>query len=173
MNRGVFAGCWHENRKWRYTRTPIGDTLELQSVMNSNSKQAESLGEPAARASSIPHVRTWKIAVRTMHLIVTYVLFGGHMLGAADSQLRLALTLAMASGIGLIFLEAYPSLQTTVQGWGVLVALKLALLAVIPFAWSYRVPILLVVVAIAAIGSHLPARYRHYSLLHGRVIKPQ
>jgi hypothetical protein len=138
--------------------------------MNSNANQRE--GQGAERMPSIPHVRTWKIAVRTLHLIVTYLLFGGHMVGVADPQLRLALMLAVATGVGLIFLEAYPSLQATLQGWGALVALKLVLLALIPFVWSYRVPILLAVVAIAAIGSHLPARYRHYSFLHGRVIKP-
>lgn len=33
-------------------------------------------------------------------------------------------------------------------------------------------PLLLLVVAMASVGSHMPARYRHYSLLHCSVIEP-
>ena len=33
-------------------------------------------------------------------------------------------------------------------------------------------PLLLLVVAMASVGSHMPARYRHYSLLERRVIEP-
>jgi len=49
---------------------------------------------------------------------------------------------------------------------GLAVVLKLALLCVIPFAWSARVPILFVVVVIAGVGAHMPGRFRHYSLLY-------
>jgi len=34
------------------------------------------------------------------------------------------------------------------------------------------VPLLLLVVAMASVGSHMPARYRHYSLLHCSVVEP-
>lgn len=98
------------------------------------------------------------------------MLLGGHAFNAPAGELRLWLYLAIASGAGLIVLEAYPSLHFVFEGWGVLLLLKLALLVAIPFAWSARVPILLAVVALAAVGSHMPARFRHYSLLYRRVI---
>ena len=140
--------------------------------MSMTSQSGGERSAAAARTSAIPHGRAWKIGTRTLHLVVTYLLFGGHLLGAPAARLEWLLWMAVASGVGLIFLEAYPSWQTTVQGWGLLVAIKLALLAAVPFAWNFRLPLLLAVVAIGGIGSHLPARYRHYSFLYGRVIKP-
>ncbi len=41
--------------------------------------------------------------------------------------------------------------------------LKLLLLCTVPFAWNDRVPILLVVLAMASVGSHMGKRLRHSS----------
>ena len=108
--------------------------------------------------------------MRTVHLMAISLLVGGHAFGAAD-PLRPWLYVAIASGAGMIVLEAYPTLHFIFEGWGLLLLAKLALLCVIPFAWNYRLPILLAVVALAGIGSHLPARFRHYSFLYRRVVK--
>ena len=48
---------------------------------------------------------------------------------------------------------------------------KLVLVAAVPWFWDYRLPILLVVVALASVGSHMPARFRYYSVLYGKVIR--
>jgi len=138
----------------------------------SQERESRPDGEDTRRKSSIPYLRAWKIGARSLHLVVTYLLFAGHMMGAPNAQLVPVLWLAIFSGVAMAFLEAYPSLETLLLGWGLLVLVKLILLALIPFFWNRRVLILLAVVAIAAIGSHLPARYRHYSVLQGRVIKP-
>ena len=42
-----------------------------------------------------------------------------------------------------------------------MVLVKLLLLAVIPFFWQYRVPLLLAIVVVASVGSHMPSRFRH------------
>lgn len=47
---------------------------------------------------------------------------------------------------------------------------KLALLCLVPLAWEYRVPILLLVVVIASVGSHMSGRFRYYSVVYRRVI---
>ena len=117
------------------------------------------------------YARAGKIALRTAHLIGAGILLGGHFFDAPAGELRPWLALAVASGIGLIMLEAYPSLHFLFEGWGVVTLTKLALLIVIPFAWDTRVPILFAVVALGSVGSHMPARFRHYSLLYRRVIK--
>ena len=116
----------------------------------------------------VPYGRACKIALRTAHLMAAGMLLGGHAFNAPANELRLWLYLAIASGAGLILLEAFPSLHFVFEGWGVLLLVKLVLLVVIPFAWSARVPILLAVVALASVGSHMPARFRHYSLLYRR-----
>lgn len=120
---------------------------------------------------SFPYGRACKIALRTAHLMAAGVLLGGHAFNAPAGQLRLWLYLAIASGVGMIALEACPSLHFVFEGWGVLLLVKLVLLAVIPFAWTARFPILLAVVALAAVGSHMPARFRHYSLLYRKVVR--
>jgi len=120
---------------------------------------------------SFPYARLYKITLRTAHLMAISVLVGGHAFNAPVDALRPLLYAAIATGLGMILLEAYPSLHFIFEGWGVLLLCKLALLCWIPFAWKQRLPILLAVVALAAIGSHMPARFRHYSLLYRRVIK--
>jgi hypothetical protein len=54
---------------------------------------------------------------------------------------------------------------------GLAVLFKLGLLLLIPLAWDARVPILFTVVAVASIGSHMPGRYRHYSVYYRRNMK--
>jgi hypothetical protein len=119
----------------------------------------------------IPYVRAWKIALRTAHLMAAGMLLGGHAFHAPDAALRPWLYLAIASGIGMIALETGPSLHFIFEGWGALMVTKLALLITVPFAGSFQVPILLAVVALAAVGSHMSARFRHYSLLYRKVIR--
>ena len=112
-----------------------------------------------------------KIALRTAHLMATSVLVGGHAFGAPPHALLPWLYAAVATGAGMIFFEAYPSLGFLFQGWGLMLLAKLALLCWIPFAGKACFPILLAVVAIASIASHMPGRLRHYSVLYRRVIK--
>lgn len=117
---------------------------------------------------SLPYNRTWSIALRTGHLIAISVLVGGHAFHGSPEQLRPLLYLAIATGTGMAFLETYPNLHFFIEGGGLLLISKLALLCLIPFMWSVRLPILLIVVAIASVGSHMSGTLRHYSLLYGR-----
>jgi hypothetical protein len=121
--------------------------------------------------ASIPYTRAWKIALRTVHLMAIGMLFGGHAFHAAAGELKPWLYVAIATGAGMIFFEAYPSLHFVFEGWGLFLLVKLALLCTIPFAWSARVPILFTVVALGSVGSHMPGRFRHYSVLYRRVVK--
>jgi hypothetical protein len=118
----------------------------------------------------LPHARAWNIACRTAHLAVTGILLGGHAFDVPESQLRLILYWCLATGLSLVALEAYPSCRWFIQGRGVLVLVKLGLLGTIPFLWNYRLPILLAVVVIASVGSHMPSRFRYYSVVHRRVL---
>jgi hypothetical protein len=51
-----------------------------------------------------------------------------------------------------------------------MVLAKLSLLCLVPFAWEYRVPILLVVLVLGSVGSHMPSRFRYYSFVHRRML---
>jgi len=118
----------------------------------------------------LPYARAWNIAFRTAHLAVTGVLLGGHAYDVAAERLYMVLWLCIATGAALIFVEAYPSLRWLYQGRGLMVLAKLLLLCLIPWLWPYRLVLLILVVILASVGSHMPSRFRYYSVVHRRVI---
>ena len=117
--------------------------------------------------------RAVSVALRTLHLAAVALLLGGHAYGAPAEDLFPWLLVAVGSGAGLIVPEVLAwGLYWFALGKGVSVLAKLVLLLAIPFAWEARVPILLAALALAAVSSHMPARLRNYSFLHGRVLDP-
>jgi hypothetical protein len=118
----------------------------------------------------IPYARAWSILFRTLHLLAIAILVGGHLFNAPADQLRPLLYLAIASGVGMASIEAYPSWQVLFQGWGILVMIKLAVLCAVPFAWSHRFALLVVVLAIGSVGSHMTKRLRHYAPFFGPAV---
>lgn len=112
------------------------------------------------------------IALRTLHLASFGILLGGHAFAIEADRLIPTFFLTLASGIGLMGVEVYVNgLQWFFLGKGLSVLLKLAILLAVPLFWGHRVLLLLLVVVVASVGSHMPARYRHYSFLHGRVVQ--
>ncbi len=124
--------------------------------------------EPARRPT---YGRALNIAFRTVHSAVTGILLGGYAFHASAASLRPVLWAVIASGTGLIAVDSYKSCDWVHQGWGLMLFLKLALLCLIPFWWEFRLPLLLAVVVLASVESHMPRKFRHYSLLYRRVMK--
>ncbi len=121
----------------------------------------------------LPGARAWSITFRTLHLAAFGVLLGGHAFAVDPEKLLPSLWLTIFSGIGLIALEVYAAgLYWLFLGKGIMVLIKLGLLLLVPIFWEQRLALLLLVVGIASVGSHMPARFRHYSFLHLRVIGP-
>lgn len=118
----------------------------------------------------IPYARAWNIGTRTAHIAVTSVLVGGHVFNVSTTELVPWLYATIVTGVMLIVLEAFPRWCWFYQGRGLFVIAKLLLLAAIPWAWDYRVPILFAVIVIASVGSHMPGRFRYYSVVHRRVL---
>lgn len=119
----------------------------------------------------LPGARAWSITFRTLHLAAFGVLLGGHAFAVDPEKLLPSLWLTILSGIGLIALEVYATgLYWLFLGKGMMVLVKLGLLVLVPIFWEQRLALLLLVVGIASVGSHMPARFRHYSFLHRRVI---
>jgi hypothetical protein len=123
---------------------------------------------PAPR--SLPFNRGISIGFRTLHLLGSSLLLGGHAFGVEPQRLLTLLYLTAGSGLGLILLELYRSCDWAYQGMGVLVIVKSAITVLAGVWWDERVLLLLLVLVLGSVGSHMPARYRHYSLLHGRVL---
>lgn len=119
----------------------------------------------------LPWARAWSIAFRTVHLAAFGLLLGGYAFAVDPDALVPSLWLTILSGLGLMAIEMCSTgLYWLLLGKGIMVLVKLGLLLAIPVFWGARVVLLLLVVVIASVGSHMPSRYRHYSILHRRVI---
>ncbi len=114
--------------------------------------------------------RAWNIALRTAHIAASGVLLGGHAFALPAERLLAALYLTVGTGIALAIAESGASLLWFHQGRGLLTLAKLALVLAVPWCWSWRLVLLLGVVVLASVGSHMPARFRYYSVLFRRVI---
>lgn len=114
--------------------------------------------------------RMLNIGMRTVHIGVTGVLVGGYVFDIPQQTLEFWFYATLASGVILIAIEAYPRWWWFVQGRGVAVLVKTGLLSLIPWLWDYRLVIVAVVIVIASVGSHMPARFRYYSFVHRRVL---
>jgi len=133
-------------------------------------KNAASDQPQRATAARIPYARAWNIGLRTAHIAVIAVLVGGHVFDVSRARLLPWLIATLVTGALLMFLEAFPHLRWFYQGRGVLVMWKLLLLLAIPWFWDARVTILFTIIVLASVGSHMPARFRYYSVWHRRVV---
>ncbi len=124
--------------------------------------------EPSSAFSNRPPI-TWarglNIGFRSLHLGVSGVLVGGHVFDVPRELLLLWLGLTIATGIALVVLESWPRWRWWHESRGLMTVCKVLLMMAIPWLWPVRVAALAAIVAIASIGSHMPARYRYYSWL--------
>jgi len=119
--------------------------------------------------------RAWNITARTAHLAAMGVLLGGHAFDLPREGLFGGLWATVLSGLVLAALEAEGRFTWFHQGRGLMTLAKLALLFAVPFLWErwgWRLAVLLAVVSLGSVGSHMPARFRYYSVLRGEVIRP-
>jgi hypothetical protein len=105
-----------------------------------------------------------------VHIAAIGILLGGHVFAVPDMRLLAFLYLSIVSGAGLIGIELYSSCKWFYQGKGLLVLIKLLLVAAVAVFWEQRVWLLLLAVVIGSVGSHMPGRFRYYSIWHRRVI---
>jgi hypothetical protein len=126
-----------------------------------------------AKPRPVPAVRVLRTTLRTLHLIAVAALYGGHVYGAAPERLAPALAATLATGALFVALEVYRAPVWLFQLRGAATLLKVALIACVALAWDLRVPILTLAVAIGAVTSHMPGRWRYHSLLHGRPVGPR
>jgi len=117
------------------------------------------------------NARAVNIALRTAHIAAMGVLLGGHAFDVPAQRLVASLWWTIATGAALAVVEAGPRLLWFHQLRGVMTLAKLVLVALVPWFWQQRLAILLAVVVIASVGSHMPARFRYYSIVYRRVLQ--
>ena len=115
--------------------------------------------------------RACNIALRTAHIGATGVLLGGHFFGVAAARLLPLLYIAILTGAALGVAEVYPNWRSIFEVRSLVIASKVLLLCLVPLLWNYRVAILFVVLMVASAGSHMPRRFRHYSVVEQQNVK--
>jgi hypothetical protein len=123
-----------------------------------------------ARLRPVPGVRAIRTTLRTAHLAAFAALYGGHWHGVAPERLVPALLATLATGGALAALESYRAPVWPFQLRGVATFVKIALVAAVALAWDARLWLLTATLVIGGVSSHMPGRFRYYSLAHGRVI---
>src|SRR5271166_7063241 len=121
--------------------------------------------------TAVSAARACNIALRTAHIGATGVLLGGHFFGVAAGRLLPLLYLAILTGAALGIAEVYPNWSGVFEVRSLVIASKVLLLCLVPLLWDYRFAILIVVLVMASAGSHMPRRYRHYSVLVHQNVK--
>lgn len=121
----------------------------------------------------LPGVRAIRITLRTTHLIAFGALYGGHVHGVDAESLHPALLATAATGGALMTLEMYRTPLWLAQIRGLATLLKIALVVSVGLWWSARLWLLTGAIIIGGVSSHMPGRFRYYSIFHGRVIGGQ
>lgn len=112
-----------------------------------------------------PSGRFFRVLLRTLHIISFSVFFGGIWFGVPQAELLPWLRWSVLTGVGLMAVEAWGRLDWFVQLSGGFTLVKLALLFLVPVFPDYNRFLLLLAVSLSSIGSHLPARFRHFNYI--------
>jgi len=114
--------------------------------------------------------RAVQVAARTVHIAAMALVLGGVAYAARERALVLPLAFTIASGLLLLGIDLWKGGAYLVQGNGVGVLLKLALLGLGQLFPAARLECYIAATAVASIGSHMPRTWRHWSFLHRRVL---
>lgn len=107
------------------------------------------------------------IGARTIHIGVAAVLFGGSLLLVPYAHLNMWHHLTIASGAVLLALEWRHDHRWPLRGKGLLGVIHLTLCGLIHLQPSLTVPLLWLILISGCIGSHMPRRFRHWSITEG------
>jgi len=115
--------------------------------------------------------RLLQVALRTVHLMAMGLVLGGVALGGDFARLRTAILATVLSGALLFAVDLAKGSSVLTQGSGVAVILKLALLGLGNLFPQARLDWYLAATAVASIGAHMPGAWRHFSLIHWKVME--
>ena len=118
-----------------------------------------------------PWARPVQLVLRSIHIAAMALVLGGLPFGGDDEALRLPILLTVGSGLLLFALDLARDAAILVQGSGVAVLLKLALLGGGALQPARRLPWYLAATLVASVGSHMPGAWRHFSFRHWKVLR--
>lgn len=124
-----------------------------------------------AEPDGIRWIRGLQVALRSLHIAAMGLVLGGIWLGGDYQRLRAAIFAAVGSGVLLAAIDLAKGPGFLLQGHGVALLLKLALLGLGNLFPADRLGWYLAATLTASVGSHMPGSWRHFSFLKGRVLE--
>jgi len=116
-------------------------------------------------------IKRWsKISLRTLHLLALAGVGGGILFGLDKDLWINYWWLAMASGALMMLMDIISNPVWLVQIRGLIILMKLILLACLGIYPQWDNLILAIIIIISAVISHAPGKLRYYSVYHRRVI---
>lgn len=112
-------------------------------------------------------LRWSNIAVRTLHIVSAGAVFGGILQRASYSDMRGWFLTVILTGLTLLLLEWLHDLHWPHRGKGLLVLCHIIAAAASAFLPFFQVALLWTSLVVGSVGSHMPRRYRHWSILYG------
>ena len=117
-----------------------------------------------------PGRRGVRMGLRALHVLGAGTLLAGHIFDLPRETLLPWLVAGVATGAVLLATDLHASLAFACEVRGLLVLIKIVLVAVVPFVWDVRVGFLVAALGIGVVGSHMSGRVRHRLLwMRGRV----
>jgi hypothetical protein len=111
-------------------------------------------------------VQALDLVLRTWHIGVTSVLFGGVVCSVSIVQLFTWHHLAIASGCALIVSRVCQSRHWFYQVRGIMALTHVGLLGIVHVHPEYSVPVLTAVLILGVFAANLPGYIKQWSLLH-------
>jgi len=116
-------------------------------------------------------IKRWtKISLRSLHILAVAGVGGGVFFSLAKDQWINYWWLALASGALLMLIDMISNPVWVVQVRGLIVFLKLILLAFLGSYPAWDGYLLMFIIVISAVISHAPGKLRYYSIYHKKVI---
>ena len=109
--------------------------------------------------------RPLQIVLRTVHIVAMGMVLGGIARGGTHDTLLPWIWTTVLSGTFLLSIDLYKSCLFLVQGSGLAVLLKLALLGLGNLFPEARLGWYMAGTAVASIGSHMTSAWRHFTLV--------
>ena len=114
--------------------------------------------------------RWTKISLRTLHLLTVTGVGGGILFGLEKDLWINYWWLALVSGALMMVIDIVSNPVWVVQVRGLVIFLKLILLALLGQDPGLDRVLLIVIIVISAIISHAPGKLRYYSVFHRKTI---
>ena len=123
----------------------------------------------------VPRTFSWarpaQLVLRSVHIAAMALVVGAIPFGADFQVLRLPILATLISGALLFAIDLAKDAAMLLQGSGVALLVKLALLGMGLLQPAHRLPWYLAATLVASVGSHMPGAWRHFSFRTWKVVR--